>query len=104
MRTTVLLLSLAAAAIAAEPLTPEQTLNRRAIGDLEFSPDGSRLVFTVTEPVKGTARARAIWLLDVGDGRLRQLTFSGKSDGSPVTVGPPSSAPPPSAPGGGEGG
>jgi len=83
MRTTVLLLSLAAAAIAAEPLTPEQTLNRRAIGDLEFSPDGSRLVFTVTEPVKGTARARAIWLLDVGDGRLRQLTFSGKSDGSP---------------------
>jgi len=79
----VLFLSLTAAALAAEPLTPEQTLNRRAIGDLEFSPDGSRLAFTVTEPVKGTARARAIWLLDVADGRLRQLTFSGKSDGSP---------------------
>src|SRR5260221_10063256 len=65
------------------PLTPEQTLDRRAIGDLEFSPDGSRLVFTVTEPVKGAARARAIWMLDVASGRARPLTFSGKSDGSP---------------------
>src|SRR5215813_14057414 len=71
------------AAAADAPLTPEQTLDRRSIGDLEFSPDGSRLVFTVTEPVKGTARARSIWLLDVASRRLRQLTFSGKSDGSP---------------------
>ena len=65
------------------PLTPEQTLDRRGIGGLEFSPDGSRLVFTVTEPVKGTARAQALWLLDVASGQLRQLTFSGKSDNSP---------------------
>jgi dipeptidyl aminopeptidase/acylaminoacyl peptidase len=65
------------------PLTPEQTLDRRAIGDLEFSPDGSRLVFTVTEPVKGTARARAIWMLDVASAGARPLTFSGKSDGAP---------------------
>jgi dipeptidyl aminopeptidase/acylaminoacyl peptidase len=71
------------AAGAQAPITPEQTLDRRAIGDLEFSPDGSRLVFTVTEPVKGTARARAIWMLDVASGRTRPLTFSGKSDGSP---------------------
>ena len=49
----------------AVPLTPEQTLDRRGIGGLEFSPDGSRLAFTVTEPVKGTARAQALWLLDV---------------------------------------
>jgi dipeptidyl aminopeptidase/acylaminoacyl peptidase len=64
-------------------LTPEQTLDRRGIGELEFSPDGSKLAFTVTDPVKGKARARAIWLLDVNAGRLRQLTFSGASDGSP---------------------
>ncbi|MBZ5557878.1 MAG: S9 family peptidase [Acidobacteriia bacterium] len=69
--------------VEASPLTPEQTLDRRAIGDLEFSPDGSRLVFTVTEPVTGAARARAIWVLDIGSGRARPLTFSGKSDGSP---------------------
>jgi len=76
-------LACAVAASAQAPLTPEQTLNRRAIAELELSPDGSRLAFTVTEPVKGTSRARAIWLLDVASGRLRQLTFSGKSDGSP---------------------
>jgi dipeptidyl aminopeptidase/acylaminoacyl peptidase len=76
-------LFLAAAIATLGSLTPEQTLDRRSIGDLEFSPDGSQLVFTITDPPKGNARARAIWLLDVGSGRLRQLTFSGKSDGSP---------------------
>src|ERR1700751_3851361 len=65
------------------PLTPEQTLNRRSVGDLEFSPDGSRLVFTVTEPVKGTERTRSVWLLDVARDSARPLTFSGKSDSSP---------------------
>ena len=38
-------------------LTPEQTLERRGIGELEFSPDGARLVFTVTEPVEGRGAA-----------------------------------------------
>src|SRR5919197_1186560 len=65
------------------PLTPEQTLDRRAIADLEFSPDGSRLVFTVAAPVKATTRSRSIWLLDIDSGRSRQLTFSSKNDSSP---------------------
>src|SRR5262249_46881003 len=73
----------AVAVLSAAPLTPEQTLDRRSLGDLELSPDGSHLLFTVTDPPKGTARARALWLMDLPDGRLRQLTFSGKSDGSP---------------------
>ena len=81
--TSALLFTVALAVAAPEPLTPEQTLDRRAIGELEFSRDGSRLVFTVTDPPKGNARAKALWLLDVASGRLRQLTFSGKSDGSP---------------------
>jgi dipeptidyl aminopeptidase/acylaminoacyl peptidase len=76
-------LALTALLAADSALTPEQTLDRRAIGDLEFSPDGAQLVFTVAEPVKGTSRARALWLLGVASGRLRQLTFSGKSDASP---------------------
>ena len=41
------------------PLTPEQTLDRRAIGErgdgLAFAPDGARLLFSVTEPVKAAA-------------------------------------------------
>jgi len=76
-------LFLAAALAAASALTPEQTLDRRGIGELEFSPDGSQLAFTVTNPPKGNARARAVWLLEIGSGRLRQLTFSGKSDSAP---------------------
>jgi len=75
--------TLCAAALAAALLTPEQTLDRRAVGELAVSPDGSRVAFTVTDPVHGTARARSIWLLDVSTGRVRRLTFSGKSDSSP---------------------
>src|SRR2546423_3693561 len=79
------LIALAGAALAAQPaaLTPEQTLDRRAIAEPDFSPDGSRVAFSVAEPVKGTARPRAIWLLDVANGGPRQLTFSGRSDSMP---------------------
>jgi dipeptidyl aminopeptidase/acylaminoacyl peptidase len=86
MTKTVLVLVAMAGAVAgaqAQPLTPAQTLDRRSIGDLEFSPDRTRVVFTVTEPVKGAARQRNLWLLDVASGRVRQLTFAAKSDGSP---------------------
>jgi dipeptidyl aminopeptidase/acylaminoacyl peptidase len=84
-KTVLVMMALAGAVLTAQSLvlSPEQTLNRRAIGDLEFSPDRSRLVFTVTEPVNGTARQRHIWMLDVASGRLRQLTLSAKSDSSP---------------------
>src|SRR5262245_9829904 len=80
---SVMVCALAIAALAAAPLAPEQALDRRSIGDLELSPDGSRLVFTVTDPPRGTARPRALWLMDVPGGQPRQITFSGKSDGSP---------------------
>ncbi|HTK29948.1 MAG TPA: S9 family peptidase [Vicinamibacterales bacterium] len=73
---------LCAAPAAQGPLTPEQTLDRRAIGEVAFSPDGTRVAFTVTEPPKGTGRQRNIWLADLNGG-VRQLTFSAKSDSSP---------------------
>src|SRR6478609_7891859 len=84
-KTIIVIMALAAAVLGAQPapLTPQQTLERRGIADLEFSPDGSRLVFTVTEPVKGSARQRNIWMLDVAGGTVRQLTFSAKSDSAP---------------------
>ena len=51
------------------PLTPEQTLERRGIGELELSPDGrAPRASRSTEPVKGDARQRNIWLLDVASG------------------------------------
>ena len=78
---SVLTISAASAPPAATPpLTPAQTLDRRAIGDLEFSPDGARLAFTVTEPPSGATRPRHVWLLDVASGGVRQLTHSDKEE------------------------
>jgi dipeptidyl aminopeptidase/acylaminoacyl peptidase len=67
-------------------LTPEQTLDRRGVGErggISFSPDGTRVLFSVADPPKGTTRARAIWLYDVASDRARALTFSAKNDSSP---------------------
>ena len=61
-------------------LTPEASLNLRSISDLQFSPDGNRLVFVVTEPAKGERRARHIWIYEKQSGSIRQFTYSAKSD------------------------
>src|SRR5438876_10390258 len=66
-----------------KPLTPEASLNLRTISDLQFSPDGTRLAFVVTEPPKGERRARHIWLYDKQSGSIRQFTYSAKTEISP---------------------
>jgi dipeptidyl aminopeptidase/acylaminoacyl peptidase len=71
------------AADTAKLLTPETSLNLRSISDLQFSPDGARVAFTVAEPPKGQRRARHIWLYDKKSGAVRQFTFSGKEETSP---------------------
>src|SRR5580700_7951952 len=71
------------AANTAKLLTPETSLNLRAISDLQFSPDGARVAFVVTEPPKGERRARHIWLYDKKSGLVRQFTFSAKDESSP---------------------
>jgi dipeptidyl aminopeptidase/acylaminoacyl peptidase len=73
----------AAKADAPKFLTPETSLNLRGISDLQYSPDGSRLVFVVTEPPKGERRARHIWLYDKESGGVRQFTYSAKAESSP---------------------
>ncbi len=85
------ILALAAAAVGQEKtpanapklLTPEASLNLRSISDLQFSPDGSRVAFVVTEPPKGERRARHIWLFEKESGAIRQFTFSAKDESSP---------------------
>jgi len=64
-------------------LTPEASLNLRTISDLQYSPDGTRLAFVVTEPPKGTGRNRHIWVHDNQTIGVRQFTFSAKSESSP---------------------
>ena len=79
----ILLLLLATAPAASAQLTPEQTLNRRDLSDVHFSPDGSVIAFTVNEPPKGDSRARHIWVLQSRSRELRQFTYSPKSEFSP---------------------
>jgi dipeptidyl aminopeptidase/acylaminoacyl peptidase len=81
--------SIAAQAQSAPPsersksLTVEASLNLRTVADLQFSPDGERLVFVVTEPAKGTERLRHMWIYDRTSGAARQFTFSAKSEMAP---------------------
>src|SRR2546430_730945 len=67
-------------------LTPEASLNLRNISDLQFSPDGTRLAFVVTEPAKGERRARHVWIYEKQSGAARQFTFSAKLCGIPLEL------------------
>src|SRR5580658_4486770 len=71
------------AADAKKLLTPEASLNLRSISDLQFSPDGARVAFVVTEPPKGERRARHIWLYEKMSNSVRQFTYSAKDEFSP---------------------
>lgn len=72
-----------AAADTAKLLTPAAALNLRSISDLQFSPDGARVAFVLTEPPKAERRARHIWLYEKKSGAVRQFTFSPKDESSP---------------------
>ena len=61
-------------------LSPETFLELRSIQDPQFSPDGSRVAFVVSEPLKGEKRIRHLWVYDKKSGAVRQLTYSEKSE------------------------
>jgi dipeptidyl aminopeptidase/acylaminoacyl peptidase len=64
-------------------LTPESCLSLHSISDLQFSPDGTKLAFVVSEPPKGERRARHIWIYEKQSGAIRQFTYSAKAELSP---------------------
>ncbi len=64
-------------------LTAEQTLQRWRLSDLQISPDGRRIAFVVTAPVKGTKRSRHVWVLDVVTRKVRQFTSSDETEFAP---------------------
>ncbi len=66
-----------------KPLTPEALISLHRLSDLEFSSDGSRIAFVVSEPPKSDQRPAHIWLLEISSGIFRQLTYSEKSESSP---------------------
>ena len=67
---------------AAAPMTPAQALDYRRIGDLHFSPDGSRLAFVVLSYPQDYAPH--VGLMEVATGTARELTPAGKSERSPA--------------------
>ncbi|HXP23971.1 MAG TPA: S9 family peptidase [Candidatus Sulfotelmatobacter sp.] len=64
-------------------LSPETFLELRIVEDPQFSPDGTRVAFTVTEPWKADKQTRHVWLYDLTAKQLHQLTFSQKSESFP---------------------
>ena len=68
---------------AAERLTIEKALEVRELTDLQFSPDGKRVAFTVQEPPSGKTSQRHIWVYDLAIDELRQWTYSAKSEHMP---------------------
>ena len=69
---------------AAVAVTPPQTLAGRRIGGLVASPDGGRVAFTVTEPLKGTSSTQHIHVLDVASRTIHQFTASSASEWAPA--------------------
>jgi len=55
----------------------------RGIQDPQFSPDGTRVAFVVTDPLMGQKRTRHIWIYDLKSKATRQFTYSEKSETSP---------------------
>jgi dipeptidyl aminopeptidase/acylaminoacyl peptidase len=71
------------AVAASKPLTPEMTLKRWTIGDLQLSPDGRLLAMVVSEPAKPAGQRRNIWLYEFSTHSLKPFTSSVKADTHP---------------------
>jgi len=64
--------------------TIEDLYRLKGISGLSLSPDGSKLLFEVSaSDLKKAKRNTQIWMLDLGTGASRQLTFAEKSSTSP---------------------
>lgn len=75
---------LLASGYAADRLTIDQALDIRESADLQFSPDGRRVAFTVQEPSTTAKPAqRHIWVFDTQTRELRQWTSSAKTEHTP---------------------
>ena len=75
---------LLASGVVASTLTIDQAIDVRELADLQFSPDGQRVAFTVQEPPTATKpAARHIWIFNTQGHALRQWTNSLKSEYMP---------------------
>ncbi len=61
----------------------EQAIALRPITDLQFSPDGHRLAFTVSRAPKDSTREQEIWMLNVQSRNTWRFAHSRKSSRIP---------------------
>jgi dipeptidyl aminopeptidase/acylaminoacyl peptidase len=77
-------LSFAAYAQAKRPMTFDDLTAIKRIGDAQISPDGSRVVYVVTDVDKNLNRGkRSVWAVPASGGSPQQLITSDKNDFSP---------------------
>ena len=78
------LLSLAALAQTKRPMTFDDLMAIKRIGEAQISPDGSRVVYVVTDVDKNLNRGkRSVWAVPSSGGASQQLITSDKNDYSP---------------------
>ncbi len=74
----VLALSAAASAQSRRAITVNDLLALDRVSDPQISPDGARVVYTVTTPDRAANRnGRNLWIVQTDGGKQRQLTFTG---------------------------
>ena len=71
------------AAAAKKPVTAESVLEWRDMQDPQFSPDGTKVAFVVSDPLKGEKRTRHIWVYEKESNTARQFTYSEKTESWP---------------------
>jgi dipeptidyl aminopeptidase/acylaminoacyl peptidase len=75
------LLGLAAYAQTKRPMTFDDLMAIKRVGDAQISPDGSRVAYTVTDVDKNLNRGkRSVWIVPTLGGSPQQLITSDKSD------------------------
>jgi len=75
------LLFAAPATQAARPFTPEELLQTRRLDDVQLSPDGNWLAFTVRQKsLEENRDVKDVWLVATAGGAPRQLTRDGRSE------------------------
>jgi Tol biopolymer transport system component len=63
--------------------TVEQAISKRSMTDLQFSPEGRRLAFTVSRAPKDSSREQEIWMLNVQSRKTWRFAHSRKSSRIP---------------------
>ncbi|HKN82272.1 MAG TPA: S9 family peptidase [Pyrinomonadaceae bacterium] len=86
LATTLVLFVLFTSAAHAQTWTPEMQLKLRAVGTPKVSPDGKRVVYTVSDAVMTPDKSEyvsQIWLANIATRQNTQLTFGDKSSSNP---------------------